>query len=290
MEDRPLIVIVGETASGKTGLAIEIAEKFNGEIVCADSQTIRRGMDIGTAKPTAIEQAEARHHLLDVVDPYENFSVADFKKLALKAISDIESRGKLPILVGGSGMYIDSVIFDYEFREPGDPTKREELEAMTVEELQQIITDNSWPMPKNEQNPRHLVRVIEAEGKLPKPKKMRDNTLVLGLTLDPEKREVKISKRVDGMFKQDLLSEVKVIINKYGPPPKTFDAIGYRAVMGNLNKKSVLDLEAAKAEFITGDKQLAKKQRTWFKRNKSIHWLKNRGEAQALVSEFLNKP
>ncbi len=111
----PLIVVVGETASGKTALGIELAQKFNGEIICADSRTVYKHMDIGTAKPTEAEQKGIKHHLLDIVEPNEKYNVAHFKKDAINAIKDIVSRRKLPIMVGGTGLYIDSVIFDYDF-------------------------------------------------------------------------------------------------------------------------------------------------------------------------------
>ena len=125
MTDRcSLLVIVGPTASGKTALAIELAERMNGEIICADSRTVYRGLDIGTAKPTPEERARVPHHLLDVVDPDQPFSVADFKRLAEQAITDVRRRDKLPILVGGSGLYIDAIIYDYQFSAAG--TKRSE--------------------------------------------------------------------------------------------------------------------------------------------------------------------
>lgn len=120
----PLVVITGPTASGKTSLAMEVAKLFNGEIICADSRTIYKGMDIGTAKPTKKEQAAIPHHIIDVVEPNQSFTVADFKELALKAIDDITKRGKLPIMVGGTGLYIDSVIFDYQFGPAGDAKKK----------------------------------------------------------------------------------------------------------------------------------------------------------------------
>ena len=115
MKDK-LLVIVGPTASGKTSLAIEVAKKYNGEIICADSRTIYKGMDIGTAKPSKAEQQEIAHHLLDIIEPGEVFSAADFKKACVESVKDIRERGKLPIVVGGSGLYIDAYLFDYQFR------------------------------------------------------------------------------------------------------------------------------------------------------------------------------
>jgi len=133
------VAIVGPTATGKTGLAIALAQVFDGEVVCADSRTIYRGMDIGTAKPTADEQAQVPHHLLDIVDPGERLSAGEFKQLAETQINEISSRGKLPLLVGGSGLYVDAVIFDYEFPAAGNPDRRQKLEAMTDTQLHELL-------------------------------------------------------------------------------------------------------------------------------------------------------
>jgi tRNA dimethylallyltransferase len=125
----PLLVIVGETASGKTELSLRLAKQFNGEIICADSWTVRREANIGTAKPTEEEGAAVPHHLLDIVAPDEDFTAAVFKRLANQAIGDISNRGKLPIMVGGTGLYVDGVIYDYGFLAAGDRTEREELNS-----------------------------------------------------------------------------------------------------------------------------------------------------------------
>jgi tRNA A37 N6-isopentenylltransferase MiaA len=144
----PLLVIVGETASGKSALALELAQKFDGEIICADSSTIRREVNIGSAKPSAEEQKLVPHHLLDVIGPDEPFTAAQFQKLANQAITDISSRDKLPIMVGGSGLYIDSVIYSYTFFGKGEAVDRDEMRANTLvlgikierDELKQRVT------------------------------------------------------------------------------------------------------------------------------------------------------
>ena len=138
----PLIAIVGSTASGKTELAIGLAEAYNGEIICADSRTIYRGMDIGTAKPTADERSRVRHHLLDIIDPNQRLSVAEFKQLAESTISDIHNRGKVPFLVGGSGLYIDSILYDYTFASEADPKLRTKLDGMSSEELIELLHES----------------------------------------------------------------------------------------------------------------------------------------------------
>ena len=129
-----LIVVVGETASGKTGVTIELAQRFSGEIICADSWTVRREADIGTAKPTSEQRALVSHHLLDVAGPDEDFTAAVFKRLANEAIKDITARGKLPIMVGGTGLYVDGVLYDYGFLPAGDRGERKILNELSVAE------------------------------------------------------------------------------------------------------------------------------------------------------------
>jgi tRNA dimethylallyltransferase len=133
----PLIVIVGETSSGKTSLGIKIAQKIGGEIICADSWTVYKGFDIGTAKPTADERKLVPHHLLDIADPAEGFSAPLFQAHAKRAIEEIASRGKVPMMIGGTGLYIDSVIFEYGFLPAPDPALRAELSAMSLEDIVQ---------------------------------------------------------------------------------------------------------------------------------------------------------
>ncbi len=252
----PLVVIVGPTASGKTALAIEIAQKFGAEIICADSRTVYKGMDIGTAKPTKQEQAEIPHHLLDVVEPDQPFTVADFKEVANQAIENIAERGKLPIMVGGSGLYIDAVLYDYQFAKEG--AERDPV------------------------NPRH---VSSSEPKIKQP--LREKTIVLGLNPELDVLKDRITKRVDSMLDAGFINEVKHLFDTYGPDTKALQTPGYKAFKDYIENK--ISLEEAKAMFIRNDYLLARRQRTWFKRNKSIHWLNNREDAVALVTTLLNK-
>ncbi len=292
--DAPLLVILGETASGKSALAIELAERFNGEIICADSRTVYRGMDIGTAKPPTADQTRVRHYGLDLVDPGERFTVADFKEYTLQVMADITARGKLPIIVGGSGLYIDSVIYDYEFRAPADAAKwaelRAELQGLSVEELQRRVLAQGLELPSNARNPRHLVRTLETGGRSAARSELRPNTLLLGLKVERDVLEQRITGRVDEMIEAGLVDEVRRMIERYGSATEALQAPGYKAFGGYVAGTKALD--QAKSEFIRSDMRLAKRQRTWFRRNKSIHWLATDdklAEAVDFATTFLHK-
>ncbi len=283
----PLIVLVGETASGKTALGIELARQFNGEIIAADSRTVYTGMDIGTAKPTPEEMQGIPHHLLDVVTPDRAFTAADFKRQAEAAIAAISARGRLPIMVGGSGLYIDSVIYDFQFRGGPDLDLRQELQSLGVDELQGRLFAEGIPLPENSRNPRHLLRSLETKGAIAVRAPLRQNTLVMGLSIDRDALKAKLARRVDLMVEQGFVEEVQRIVGRYGWDAPGLQAPGYRAFRKYLAKE--VTLEEAKALFVQNDSQLAKRQRTWFRRNKDIHWLCKKEEAVDLVTTFLNK-
>lgn len=285
-DNAPLIVLVGETASGKTALAIQLAKQFNGEIICADSRTIYKGMDIGTAKPTIAEQDGVRHHLLDVVTPDETFSVADFQRLAKQAMHEIHGRGKIPFLVGGTGLYVDAILYDFAFRPAPDATERARLQAMSINELQSEILARAIPMPLNAQNPRHLTRALETGGLSADNKTLRPRTLLLGLSIDREALHAKLIRRVDTMVASGFINEVRTLFTLYGPEAPALQAPGYKAFREYLD--GTCSLDDAKAMFVRNDWQLAKRQRTWFKRNKSIQWIQPE-ETVDIVTTFLNK-
>ncbi len=255
----PLVVIVGETASGKSDLAIELAKKFNGEIICADSRTIYKGMDIGTAKPSKEDQQKVPHHMLDIIEPGKKYSAAQFQQETLRLIREISDREKLPILVGGTGLYIDSVIFNYQFSEA--------------------------TAPRDPRNPRHLLK--SEDNSLINAQQLRPNTLVIGLKLDKEILEHRIKLRVEHMVDHGLVEEVKSLGKKYGWDNETMNGIGYRFIGEYI--RGEIDLEEAKSRFIRGDLSLAKRQRTWFKRNKYIHWIDSKQTAFDLLETFLTR-
>ena len=282
-----LIVIVGETASGKTDLAIKIAHKYNGEIIAADSRTIYKGMDIGTAKPTEEEKQGIPHYLLDVIAPDQKYSAAEFKKAATSKIEEISARGKLPIMVGGSGLYVDSVLFDYKFQSPNLGV-RAELEDLSLEQLQARAHELGIEETEIDfKNRRHLSRAIENKKVLKNKQRLRENTLVIGLSLERDVLRERIEKRVDKMITDGLVEEVEKLGEEYGWSNEAMSGIGYR-FMGEYLRGEI-DLDEAKRRFVQGDLSLAKRQRTWFKRNKNIHWAPNPEQAFNLVRTFLGK-
>ena len=288
MTHPPLIVIVGPTASGKSDLAMKLAQQFNGEIIAADSRTIYKGLDIGSAKPTKADQTLIKHHLLDVVSPNQAYSAARFQKDAILAVEDIYKRGKLPIMVGGSGLYIDSVIFNYEFSPAADQKLRTKLAELSLSDLQKKaielgITEDDI----NFQNRRHLQRAVEAGGVKKHNRHLRENTHVIGLEINKEQLAKRISERIDAMVAKGLIEEVKGLINRYGSDNEAMTGIGYRALAKYFNGQ--MSLDDAIANFKRGDLLLAKKQMTWFRRNKYIHWFSDPRQAEMSVASFLNK-
>lgn len=281
----PLLVIVGETASGKTALSLEIAKKWHGEVICADSRTIYRGMNIGTAKPSILEQQEVAHHLIDIVDPDEPFSAAMFKEKAQLSIREVHSRGKLPIVVGGSGMYINALIYDYSFRESPDPMKRKELEALSVEQLQDALERKGIPLPSNAKNPRHLIRNLEAGQAIMQQTKLPDGVFMIGLRQNLEVLSMRIRHRAEKMIEEGLLGEAEELYRTFGYDLPSMQAPAYRSFRGFIEHTKTY--EQSFEDFITADLRLAKKQRTWFKRDQNIIWCSGPGEATNRVEEWL---
>lgn len=287
MSARPLLVIVGPTASGKSALAMRIARAYGGEIIAADSRTVYRGMDIGTAKPTAKDQLEVPHHVLDVVNPSQPFSAAEFKRLAVKAIDDISARGKLPILVGGTGLYVDAVLFDYQFSAPADAALRAHLQNMSIDQLQDMCRKKDIDLPTNSHNKRHLIRAIETNGQSGAKKELRSDTLVVGITTNKETLRRRIVKRVRQMIEQGVLEEVKEVGARYGWQGEALKGNVYRIFRRVIEEGASID--AAIEELAQSDLNLAKRQMTWFKRHKHIVWSENPDELLKEVDTFLKQ-
>lgn len=286
-----LIVVLGPTASGKSDLGMHLAQKYNGEIICADSRTVYRGMDIGTAKPSLADRALVAHHLLDVVDPGEPFSASEFKRLALAAIADITARGKLPVMVGGSGLYIDAVLYDYQFAESVDVAERTRIENLSNEdlmnELQTVYGDGAKVLAeRHKNNRRRLQRYLEIkELNNSRQNNLRPQTVVLGITLNKEVIHDRISKRAIIMLDEGIIEEVSRIGNTYGWQSEAMTGNIYRIFSEVVNNNKGVD--QALAEFIKSDMQLVKKQLTWFKRNPNIQWVESTAQADIKVDEFL---
>lgn len=287
-EQSPLIVIVGETASGKSALAMELAEKFNGELICADSWTVYKGFDIGTAKPSREEQGRVPHHLLDVADPAEGFSAVVFQKLAKGAIQSIVIRGKLPVMVGGTGLYIDSVLFDYRFLPPSDPELRKELNVMGLAEVHKRAEEMGLDTTGIDlHNKRRVIRLIENNGQRPGKGVLRENTLIIGIKVEREQLRKRIMKRVDAMLKAGLEDEVRQLAERYGWDAEPMKGIGYTEWKEYF--AGAQSLAQTRERIIKASMDLAKRQRTWFKRNNSIQWVSDRSNAVEIVTTFLNK-
>lgn len=268
----PLIVITGPTASGKTGLAIDLAEKYNGEIICADSRTIYKGMDIGTAKPTLEERRSVVHWGLDLVEPGEVFSAADFKMYAYEKIAEIRSRDKVPFLVGGTGLYIDAVIFDYQFGATANAVLRDKLEQLTIEQLHEHCATNNIELPENKLNKRYVIRAIEQSGvNHNRNSKISEDTYVVAIATDRDVLRTRIQDRTEQFFDNGVVEEATKLGKKYG--------WGSEAMTGNIYPlvhrylEGEIDYDEMKDKFTTLDWRLAKRQMTWLRRNPDVRWL-----------------
>ncbi len=284
----PLIVILGPTGSGKTALSLELAHRFNGEIIAADSRTVYVGMDIGTAKPTHAEMAHVPHHLIDVTTPDKPFNAYMFQQAASAAIRDISRRNRLPLVVGGTGLYIDALLYEFSFAGGmAEEATRSELSSRSVKELQAEISRCGLEMPADLLNPRRLIRVIERNGAPAGRGPLRPNTVVLGLDIDREELRRKVERRVDGMVDNGLVAEVRCLAEAYGWEVPAMQAPAYKSFRKYIGGDATLD--EAKQLFVQMDMQYAKRQKTWFKRDPTIHWISNMEEAVDIVTTFLNK-
>jgi tRNA dimethylallyltransferase len=283
-----ILVIVGETASGKSDLALRIAKDFNGEIISADSWLVYRDFNIGTAKPSVDERKQVRHHLIDIVGAQDGFSAPLFQQRAVTAIKDIQKRGKLPIVVGGTGLYIDSLIFDYGFLPNVGEAERARLNQKTISELIEEAKSEKIDLSNIDiRNKRRIIRAIEAKGQKPTKKGLEEEFLVVGMQLPREELRRKVEKRVAKMLVRGLEQEVKKLANKYDWQAEPMKGIGYREFKKYFSGEQ--NLEQTRERIISSTLNLAKRQRTWFKRHKFIRWYSSVDEAYEGVSQLLNK-
>ena len=281
-------VIGGPTASGKSKLAVELAKKINGEIISADSMQIYKDMNIGTAKITNQEMQGIKHYLIDFISPEQRYSVSSFKKDAEDAIEKILSNGKTPIIVGGTGLYIDSLIYGIEFQDEKIDTKyREKLNKIAeIEGLEKLYKKaqkiDPEAMAKISANDRkRIIRVLEIYHKTGKTKteqekesrknEVKYNYKVFAITIPREKLYERINKRVDQMLEQGLIEEVKKILEKYSYFPTAMQGLGYKEVIEYLENKITKEEMIEKIKKET--RHYAKRQITWLKKNKETIWL-----------------
>ena len=282
---QPLVVIMGPTASGKTSAAISIAKRLGGEIICADSRTVYIGMDIGTAKPTTSKRNEVPHWGLDLINPNEQYSVAAFKTYTDKKITEIRDRGHVPFLVGGSGLYIDSVIFDYKFGPPADNMYRSELQQMSLNELYEYCQKKEITLPENYKNKRYVIRAIENNGVIHnKSTKPVYDTIVVGITTENDVLLKRIVSRIDKMLSDGVINEAKNLGDDFGWEKDAMKSGIYGLAHQYLQGKICIDELKNRCAIL--DWHLAKRQLTWMKRNKFIQWLPLSGVEKYITDQL----
>lgn len=290
-----LIVIAGTNASGKSGLGVELASRYGGEIVSADSRQVFRGLDLGSGKITPQEMRGVPHHLIDVCQPGDFFSMADFQRLAYAAIDGIQARGKLPFLVGGTGLYVDAVAEGYELSDRApDLALRAELETHTTPELYQMLQKK---LPGTEIDPRNRNRVMRALERLaaddyhPGKRQPRYEVLKLGVSWDRETLKQRIDERLERRLRDGMVQEVQGLLDA-GVSREFLMKLGleYRYLTRYLDGE--LTYEQMVLELGNAIKKFAKRQVTWFKKDPAIHWLDMRADpaaqAAALIDRFLD--
>ena len=302
MSKPKIIVICGPTASGKTSLSIELAKKISGEIISADSMQIYKDMNIGTAKPTIEEMQGIKHYLLDFVSPDERYSVADYTKDAKKAIEEILKKGKTPIIVGGTGLYIDSLIYGIEYQEiQFDEKYRKVLEIKADQNgLQELFEEAKKIDPKavekiSPNDKKRILRILEiynATGKTKteqniesRQKEVEYDYHVYALNWDRQVLYDRINKRVDIMIQNGLIQEVKNVLKKYNKFPTAMQGLGYKEVVAYLNGEYTKEemIEKIKME----SRRYAKRQLTWFRKNKQTIWLDGANDMQNNIDIIL---
>lgn len=286
MEKPNLIAVVGPTASGKSTLAVFLAKKLGGEVISADSRQVYKGLDIGTGKITPEEMEGVAHHLLDVAEPKDQYTVTDFKRDAERAISEIWGRNNIPLICGGTGLYIDTLLFNLTIPEvPPNAALRRELESKTTSELFKLLQEKDPERAEtiDPHNPRRLVRaleIIEAIGKVPPASSGDSPYKPLWIGLNPPKEELrgKIHKRLETRLASGMLEEAKRL-HKEGLSYERMEELGleYRYLARHL--QGGLSYEEMGKELENAICDYASRQLTWFKRNKAIHWVKSPEEA-----------
>lgn len=290
-QHKKVIAIVGPTGSGKSAWAKNLAPQINGKVISADSRQVYKGLDIGTAKDNSFSQ-----DLIDIKEPAEIFTVSDYQKLANELIEKYFSEEKVPILVGGTGLYIEAVIYGYVIPELKKESERirQELEKLSEEELFQKLKelDPDSAEKIDWRNKRRVIRALEYNILNEKPfsqkqKRSKPNfkTLIIGIEKPRETLYAKVDARVEQMIKEGLVEEVRQLIKKYPSDLPALNTIGYKEIIDYLQGE--IDLPQAKEKIKYNTHAYIRRQETWFKRDKNIKWVKTIDQAQDLIRKFL---
>ena len=283
-----IICVVGPTASGKTALAVELAKKLNAEVISCDSMQIYRGMDIGTAKPTPDEMQGIPHHMIDICDPTEDFSVSRYTEMATPILDDILARGKTAIIAGGTGLYVDSLIRGNDFAPIPATGHRERLEKQIEAEgieplLKMLQAIDPEAAERSQNNPRRIIRALEVyyeTGETITAHNLKTQAIpskyhATWIGLDFEKRSdlyARIDRRVDIMLELGLMAEIRSLLTSGIPEKATaMQAIGYKEFVDALAGRATL--QSAIAQVQQSSRRYAKRQLTWFRRNEKMHWI-----------------
>lgn len=304
MNNRPLIILTGPTAVGKTALSIGLAKAVDGEIISADSMQVYRKMNIGTAKIQQSEMQGVRHHLIDILDPGEDFNVVLFKKYALEAMKDIYSRGKIPVVVGGTGFYIQALLYDINFEDnDNDMSYREELQTLAAEHGNSYIHDMLAGVDPesaekiHENNVKRVIRALEfykktgmkisEHNEAESQKESPYNFEYFVLNDDRQKLYDRIDRRIDIMLADGLLDEVRSLVDEgYSRDLVSMQGLGYKEMIDYIQERYTLDEAVYTLKRDT--RHFAKRQVTWFKREKQVTWVnKNEFDSEADILSFM---
>jgi tRNA dimethylallyltransferase len=301
-QDPLLVVLLGPTASGKTALSLTLAERFNGEIVSCDSVAVYRGMEIGTAKPSMAERARVPHHLIDIYSPDEHSTAGDYARRAREAIREIAMRNRLPIVTGGTGLYLRALLQGLFAGPQRSQETRARLERSHARHqagwLHRVLArlDPTSAERIHANDIPKLIRAIEVSLAARRPmseawKEGREplrGFRILRIGLDPPRNQLyqRINDRAARMFSDGLIEETRALIEKCGESPRAFDSLGYRQARAVL--RGQISLQTAIAAAQQGHRNYAKRQLTWFRREPDVHWLKGFGDDQMIVAQAMN--